>query len=66
MRRTISTAAPGAQETMSYQMPSFRLYGALEYPAEKTIHTEQPSNKPLLPPRQTEFDPTHWDLTRRV
>jgi uncharacterized protein YdhG (YjbR/CyaY superfamily) len=31
IRRTISNAAPGAQELMSYRMPAFRLNGILVY-----------------------------------
>jgi uncharacterized protein YdhG (YjbR/CyaY superfamily) len=31
IRRTISTAAPGAQEVISYRMPAFRLHGILVY-----------------------------------
>jgi uncharacterized protein YdhG (YjbR/CyaY superfamily) len=31
IRRTIRRAAPGAQEAISYQMPSFRLHRALVY-----------------------------------
>ena len=31
IRRTISAAAPDAQETISYQMPAFTLNGALVY-----------------------------------
>ena len=31
IRRTISTAAPGAEELISYRMPAFRLHGILVY-----------------------------------
>jgi len=31
VRLTISNAAPGAQETISYQIPAFTLHGALVY-----------------------------------
>jgi len=31
VRLTISNAAPGAQETISYQIPTFTLHGALVY-----------------------------------
>jgi uncharacterized protein YdhG (YjbR/CyaY superfamily) len=31
IRRTISTAAPGAEELISYRMPAFRLHGILAY-----------------------------------
>lgn len=31
MRRTISTAAPGAEELISYRMPAFRLNGIVVY-----------------------------------
>ena len=31
IRRTIRKAAPGAEETISYQMPAFRLEGILVY-----------------------------------
>ena len=31
IRRTISTAAPGAEELISYRMPAFRLHGILLY-----------------------------------
>ena len=31
IRRTIRTAAPGAQELISYRMPAFRLHGILVY-----------------------------------
>ncbi len=31
IRRTISTAAPGAEELISYRMPAFRLRGILVY-----------------------------------
>jgi uncharacterized protein YdhG (YjbR/CyaY superfamily) len=31
IRRTISSAAPGAQELISYRMPAFRLHGILVY-----------------------------------
>ena len=31
IRRTISTAAPRAQELISYRMPAFRLHGILVY-----------------------------------
>ena len=31
IRRTISTAAPGSEELISYRMPAFRLHGILVY-----------------------------------
>ena len=31
IRRTIRTAAPGAEEVISYRMPAFRLHGILVY-----------------------------------
>ena len=38
IRLTISNAAPGAQETISYQIPAFTLNGALVYfAASRTI-----------------------------
>jgi uncharacterized protein YdhG (YjbR/CyaY superfamily) len=38
VRLTISNAAPGAQETISYQIPTFTLYGALVYFAAFKSH----------------------------
>jgi len=38
MRRTIQKAAPEAQETISYNMPAFRLHGILVYFAAHREH----------------------------
>ena len=38
MRRTIQQAAPQAEETISYNMPAFKLHGALVYYAAYTGH----------------------------
>lgn len=38
MRRTIQKAAPEAQETISYNMPAFRLHGILVYFAAHKEH----------------------------
>ncbi|MEW6745183.1 MAG: DUF1801 domain-containing protein [Planctomycetota bacterium] len=38
IRRTISTAAPGAEELISYRMPAFRLHGILVYFAAFKSH----------------------------
>jgi uncharacterized protein YdhG (YjbR/CyaY superfamily) len=38
IRMTISAAAPGAQEVISYRMPAFRLHGILVYFAAFKAH----------------------------
>ncbi len=38
IRSTISTAAPGAREVISYRMPAFRLHGILVYFAAFKAH----------------------------
>ena len=38
IRMTISAAAPGAQEVISYRMPAFRLHGILVYVAAFKAH----------------------------
>lgn len=38
IRMTISAAAPGAQEVISYRMPAFRLHGILVYFAAFKVH----------------------------
>lgn len=44
IRRTIRTAAPGAEEIISYRMPAFRQHGMLVYFAAFKKHIE------LFPP----------------
>ncbi|HYD53134.1 MAG TPA: DUF1801 domain-containing protein [Gemmatimonadaceae bacterium] len=38
MRRTIQRAAPGAEESIAYRMPAYKLQGALVYFAAHTAH----------------------------
>lgn len=38
MRKAIKTAAPGAEEVLSYQMPSYKYHGRLVYFAAHTKH----------------------------
>jgi uncharacterized protein YdhG (YjbR/CyaY superfamily) len=45
IRQTIKTAAPDAEETISYQMPTFRLHGNLVHFAAFKNHLEKAEAK---------------------
>jgi uncharacterized protein YdhG (YjbR/CyaY superfamily) len=49
LRKTIKTAAPGAEEMISYQMPAYKLYGMLAYfSATKNHYGFYPTASPIL------------------
>ena len=49
LRKTIKQAAPGAEETISYQMPAYRLNGMLVYfAAMKEHYGFYPTSSPII------------------
>jgi uncharacterized protein YdhG (YjbR/CyaY superfamily) len=49
IRKTIKTAAPGAEETISYQMPAYKLNGMLVYfSAAKKHYGFYPTSSPII------------------
>jgi len=49
IRKTIKTAAPGAEETISYQMPAYKLNGMLVYfSAAKNHYGFYPTSRPII------------------
>lgn len=48
LRKTIKQAAPGAEETISYQMPAYKLNGMLVFfAANKTHYGFYPTSRPI-------------------
>lgn len=81
MRRTIREAAPGAEEAISYQMPTFRLNGNLVHFAAFKMHIgfyPTPSGIEAFKDEITEYksakgsvqfpldEPIPYDLVRRI
>jgi uncharacterized protein YdhG (YjbR/CyaY superfamily) len=53
LRKTIKKAAPGAEETISYQMPAYRLHGMLVFfSATNTHYGFYPTSSPMVPFRE--------------
>jgi uncharacterized protein YdhG (YjbR/CyaY superfamily) len=49
LRKTIKTAAPGAEEMISYQMPAYKLHGMLAFfSAAKKHYGFYPTASPIL------------------
>ena len=49
LRKTIKTAAPGAEEMISYQMPAYKLNGMLAFfSATKNHYGFYPTSRPII------------------